>query len=208
MTDDSPKKKKGVGKISLPTPNISKRKEQSPSKFLSEPSKTALKEKLQSNIRFSFNYFDRSHELFNCGRTESQWFIDLFDNLKQISNLNKNEFLFDQKYKNHYDTHQHDWVDKQDKIYPLPQGMFEQVIDDCWQFRLSSSNGRVHGIMIENVFYIVWFDPHHNFYPDEKFGGEKFYKRPWTSYETLQYENEELKKENQGLMELLEQATS
>jgi hypothetical protein len=170
--------------------------------FLTEEQIESLQKKHQDQVRFSFIYFNREHDLFTCGKAPDGWFLVLFDNLKEISKLTKNEFLFDQKYKNHYDTHQHDW-EKQDetRYYPLPDGMFEQIKDDCWQFRLSTSNGRVHGFMIENVFYIVWLDPHHNFYPDEKFGGEKYFSAPLTPFQELELEYERLKEQITTLKE-------
>lgn len=66
--------------------------------------------------------------------------------------------------------------------------------------------------MIENVFYVVWLDPHHNFYPDERFGGEKYFVSPLTPYQELEVEYERLKahnasleKEREELYEMLEE---
>ena len=44
-------------------------------------------------------------------------------------------------------------------------------LEDMWQIRISKSKGGIHGVFSENVFYIIWFDPHHNLYPDENQGG-------------------------------------
>jgi hypothetical protein len=34
-----------------------------------------------------------------------------------------------------------------------------------WQFSLSANeHGRVHGFLVENVFFIRWLDPDHNLY--------------------------------------------
>ena len=42
---------------------------------------------------------------------------------------------------------------------------WEEYDDDAWQFSLSvNEHGRVHGFLIENVFYVVWFDPQHQLY--------------------------------------------
>jgi hypothetical protein len=36
---------------------------------------------------------------------------------------------------------------------------------EAWQFEISKvEHGRVHGIIIDNVFYVVWIDPAHNLY--------------------------------------------
>ena len=34
-----------------------------------------------------------------------------------------------------------------------------------WQFAISANEyGRVHGILLDTVFYVVWFDPEHRLY--------------------------------------------
>ena len=34
-----------------------------------------------------------------------------------------------------------------------------------WQFAISvNEHGRAHGFVVQDVFYIVWFDPEHNLY--------------------------------------------
>ncbi len=177
-----------------------------------------IKEKHNEHLKFSFIYFDRAHKLFNCGRVEASWFIELVDHLREVSRLTKSEFLHDQKYKRHYETHRHPWG-KLEHRYPLDETYFEQIKDECYQFRISSSKGRVHGFFILNIFYVVWLDPHHNLYPNDKFGGEKYYDVPQTSYEILEdhynkaleeikvYEGmlEELENENVRLKEALGQ---
>jgi hypothetical protein len=36
---------------------------------------------------------------------------------------------------------------------------------EAWQFEITKSeHGRVHGILIDEVFYVVWIDPCHNLY--------------------------------------------
>lgn len=210
MTKNSSKKLREFG---IPKPSLKSKTKDNKKIFLTYRELESVNQKHQVQVRFSFIYFDRKHELFTCGKAPHGWFLVLFENLKEISKLTKNEFLYNPKYKNHYDPHQHNWseLDKR-RHYPLPENMFEQIKDDCWQFRLSTSNGRVHGFMIENVFYIVWLDPHHNFYPNEKFGGEKYYDAPLTPYQTLeieynnlQEEYKKLKEENEFLFQMLEE---
>lgn len=158
--------------------------------LLTSEIKGNVREKHNDQLKFSFTYFDRQNHLFNCGGTDNSWFISLVDHLKEVSNLTKNEFLFGQQHRNHFKAHQHDWG-KLSHRYPVSAPLFEQIKDDCWQFRLSKSTGRIHGFVIANVFYVVWLDPHHNFHPDDKFGGEKEYKVPDTPYEILNYEHEQ-----------------
>ena len=51
---------------------------------------------------------------------------------------------------------------------PLPDGV---ELKDVYQMRISTSKGGIHGVLRENCFYVIWLDPLHNMYPDDRFGG-------------------------------------
>lgn len=169
----------------------------------------SLRERANEKIIFSFRFLDKEHELFNMGSMEkrkipvcSEWFITLLDTLKSVSNIAINEL---KSQRQHYDYHEHDW-EKLRVRYNFDNDFLEQV--ECVQIRLSASTGRVHGFVVGNTFYIVWLDPHHNLYPDERYGGEKYYSKPETCFEKLSKENVRLKLENEELMKLLDKQTS
>ncbi len=147
-----------------------------------------LRKRNKEKLLFSFKFFDREHEAFNLGNTGDSWFIALMDSLKEVSNLTRNDLVVVQRQ--HYQAHNHKWEDL-DYCYSLADIFLEQV--ECLQFRLSTSGGRVHGFIIGNNFYIVWLDPHHNLYPDDRFGGRNFYTKPLTCYEKIVIELEYLK---------------
>jgi len=139
-----------------------------------------------------------------CG----EWFISLLSSLKEVCNINRTEMV---SMRQHYDTHGYDWDDLDYKFH-FPEQFLEQV--ECMQFRVSSSDGRVHGFIVGNTFYIVWLDPHHNLYPDDRFGGRKFYMKAPSCYDKLKEswlrlndENHKLKKENENLMQMLNDLT-
>ncbi|HHY66013.1 MAG TPA: hypothetical protein GX517_02215 [Alicyclobacillus sp.] len=158
-----------------------------------------IEELHQGKIDFSFIYLDLEHEAFNCGGTEVGWFRSLFEILGEISRMKRNEFRV-QSYRR-FRIHSHNW-DKAAYKFNLPDGLMEQLEEDkCIQFGLSKANGRVHGFLIDNVFYVVWLDPHHNLYPMERHGGLKLYERPVTPYEELLYEHESLKERYRELEE-------
>lgn len=140
--------------------------------------------RMNDGLRFSFHFFDRKHEAFNCGDTEAEWYIGLLDSFKEVSGLSLIEL---KQQRQHYDAHEHDW-DKLDYEYTLPQLLWDQVRDHCLQFRISKSDGRVHGFTINNTFYIVWLDPHHNLYPCERHGGRTMHQAPLTPYEIVKQE--------------------
>jgi hypothetical protein len=165
------------------------------------PHKTIFPHKSQEEIErlnkekivFSFRFLDTKHKAFNCGGVDEGWFLHLFDNLTEISKLTMNEFI---QQRQHYDIHRHDF-NKTAHHYneSVSEHILEQISpENMIQFRLSSSGGRVHGIRYHNIIYIIWLDPHHNMYPDPRFGPPKRYPSPMRPYEALQQENEILQK--------------
>ncbi len=119
-------------------------------------------------ILFSFESIERT-EFFNLDGTCANWSSDLFDALKNASEIRISD-VYAGKYSGKHSTlriHQHRDVKKPCSI---PQNV---KIDDMWQIRISKSKGGIHGVFVENVFFVVWFDPHHNLYPDPNHGGLK-----------------------------------
>ena len=122
----------------------------------------------EKSFSFSFACFDRSHELFNLGDTSAtgtvsaNWFLDLLDCLKSVSNMNTSEMRTSL-----HDLHPVDW----NKTNTSAPSGGEQC--EYWQFRINKSKGRVIGFLIEGVFYIVWLDPHHNLTNSEGYGKQK-----------------------------------
>lgn len=142
----------------------------------------------EKGFSLSFSCFDREHELFNLGGTskdnvvESAWFLDLLDCLKLIGGKTIQEMKGST-----YDLHPVDWDSANAKI---PNGNTQL---EYWQFRINKSKGRVIGFMINQVFYIVWLDPHHNLTDSEGYGKATKYDRPLSSYERIALENETLR---------------
>ena len=145
----------------------------------------------EKGFSLSFSCFDREHELFNLGGTskdnvvESAWFLDLLDCLKIIGGKTIQEMKGST-----YDLHPIDWDSANAKI---PNGNTQL---EYWQFRINKSKGRVIGFILNQVFYIVWLDPHHNLTDSEGYGKAIRYNRPCSTYECLVYENEFLKAES------------
>lgn len=158
-----------------------------------------LRDRRQEKISFSFKYFNRDKKEFNISGTCVNWFITLVDILKNISELNINELI---NQRQHYDVHGYKWDELKHK-FDFSDAFLEQA--ECLQFRLSKSEGRVHGFVVGNIFYIVWLDPHHNLYPDARFGGTKYYERELTCYEKLMEYNLNLRNENKALMDIFEE---
>lgn len=147
-------------------------------------------------ISFSFEALERT-EYFNLDGTCINWSSELFDMLKNVSSLKKDELLNGSYAKSTYRVHSHENANPPSK---LPEGV---ALKDCYQIRISKSKGGIHGIFYENIFYIIWLDPLHNMYPNENYGGLRRIKPESTCckdrdeiIEKLQKENNKLMKEN------------
>ena len=142
----------------------------------------------ERGFSFSFACFDRTHELFNLGGTAADctvggaWFIDLLDCLKSISGM-----TFDEARASKHELHPVRW-NRTDVSRPKSSDQCEY-----WQFRISKSKGRVIAILIGNVFYVVWLDPHHNLHDSEGYGGANRYRAGKSEYELQEERMEELK---------------
>lgn len=126
------------------------------------PKQRAFK-KDDNNIKFSFQALDRT-EYFNLDGTCSNWAADLFEMLKDISGHTVAEIVSG-GYQRKYRVHNHE---RANPPSPLPDGV---ALKDCYQIRISTSKGGIHGVFEENTFYVIWLDPLHNMYPDDRFGG-------------------------------------
>jgi len=141
----------------------------------------------EQGFSFSFACFDHSHELFNLGgKTEDgtvggSWFIDLMDCLKSVSNM-----TFDQARASMHELHPVDWKNANVKC-PTNDKQHEY-----WQFRINKSKGRVVGILIDSVFYVVWLDRHHNLSNSEGYGGAKKFSPGKSLYELQEERIQEL----------------
>ena len=113
-------------------------------------------------IVFSFEALDKT-EYFNLDGTCQNWASDMLEMLKQVSRLTVKE-LTSGKFRT-FRLHTHEGARCPS---PLPEGV---ELKDVYQLRISKSKGGIHGVLIEKCFYVIWFDPLHNMYPDEKYGG-------------------------------------
>ena len=158
----------------------------------------------QSAISFSFETLEMT-EYFNLDGTCVNWASELFNMLKDVSSIKKEELLNGSYAKSKYRVHSHENATPPCK---MPDGV---ELKDCYQIRISKSKGGVHGIFNENVFYIIWLDPLHNMYPDDRYGGLRKVKPGSTCckdmeqiIEQLHENNNELKKENEMYREMFE----
>lgn len=115
-------------------------------------------------LKFSFEALDKT-EYFGLDGTCPNWSSDLFDMLKDVSGHTAVDMISG-GYQRKYRVHNHEGVNPPSK---LPEGV---ALKDCYQIRISTAKGGIHGVFgVGNVFYVIWLDPLHNMYPDDRFGG-------------------------------------
>jgi len=168
--------------------------------------KEDIKKRSKEKLRFSFKLFDRSHEAFNLGGVNSDWYLILLDTLQDLSTLTWTEVRNTRQAK--YDPHPYTWKSCNYTFNFDPKSL-EQF--EAFQLRLDKSHGRIHGFLVGNIYYIYWLDPHHNMYDSVGYGGEKHFPTPPTTYEklleekrTVEAENNRFKEEIKAYEELLE----
>lgn len=167
--------------------------------------KANLESYKNEKVVFSWRYFRGDHEAFNCGGVDKSWFMDLMNQLKNVSDMKLVDYHL--SVGKPLRVHKHDWNRVAFKYDHLSSEQLTQIEDDTTQFSISTARGRVHGFMIENLFFVVFLDPDHNMYPRN---GPVYHDPPLSSYEILENEIldlkrslEEAKKENIELEEQL-----
>lgn len=166
-----------------------------------------IEEKFEEGcVIFSFRLLEWT-EYFGLNGTCNDWALDLFNMFKEVSKLKKSR-LFSGEFST-YRVHNHANANPPNK---LPDGV---DLKNCYQIRIAKSKGGVHGIFVENVFYVIWLDPLHNMYPDDRFGGLRRVDPPKTCCSLnedlvcrLNDRIEQLEGENRELMNLLDNYTT
>lgn len=123
-----------------------------------------LKELPDDLVRFSFRHFTETGKFCApAGAKGGTYMGVLLGRLKDVSGMRMSEFMNPQNNKA-LRSHSHDWAETTEtKGYKH----LSKQLQGCtpWQFSLSvNEHGRVHGILIDNVFYVVWLDPEHSLY--------------------------------------------
>ena len=182
------------------------------SKTIPTPNNPSLKQlpvghsiqKESDRLLFSFALLE-SNEYFDLSGSCDSWSSDLFVMLKEVSKVSLKELL-NYKYKK-YRFHSH-------KNANPPCKMPENIpLENSYQLRISKSKGGIHGVLVEDVFYVFWLDPLHNMYPDDNYGGaikisplRKCCLEIREQLNEINEKNKELEEENNALHELFDNA--
>lgn len=118
----------------------------------------------KGHLSLNFRYLIGTNS-FNYQCRNRKYFLKLIDRLKQFCVLSREDFTcrcFDKPWR----AHRIKWSNP--GITERSFGLSPDVGDeDAWQFSVSSNkHGRIHGFLIDEIFYVRWFDPDHNLYSD------------------------------------------
>ena len=119
--------------------------------------------RFNEDLHFSFKYLDlRGNQKFTLVNKTEEYFSSLFQRLKDVSSIKCSEFMANRS--SALRSHPIKWEDTTEPngFRNLNQQLKEEP---AFQFELTANaHGRVHGIIIDNIFYIIWFDPEHALY--------------------------------------------
>lgn len=113
-------------------------------------------------LRFSFRLFDSTDEELCPQHFREGYVRCLMTRLRDLSSWTVREFQTNKSTA--IRIHKHDWKETaRPKGFGL-KGQFAAY--EGWQFQLSANeHGRVHGILVDDTFHIIWLDCDHNLYP-------------------------------------------
>ena len=123
--------------------------------------KTAVKDPL---ITFSFRFFDPTDGTLCPGIFKDGYTQTLMQRLRALSEWTLQDFYGPPGQ--NIRAHTHTWSET-----ARPDGFARLLNEELraspgWQFSISANKyGRVHGIMIDSTFYIIWLDQNHALYP-------------------------------------------
>ena len=181
---------------------------QKPEQSRISPKNLGASLKEHKKVLFSFEAIDKN-EYFNLDGTCQNWSSDLFDTMQKVSYIEIKDIM-----SGRYSGKQSPLRIHAHQNAKAPCKVPDHVsLEDMWQIRISLSKGGIHGVFFENIFYVIWFDPQHNLYPDNNHGGLKKIKPPSTcckdrdskiaelkeEFEKSQQECKRLKQENEDL---------
>jgi len=128
-------------------------------------------------FNFSFKYCQENSK-FNLSNIDPQKYLHKFIlKLIEISKLKVSDCVGKRLYEKSLRFHPNPWENTSESEGFKFFGNEQLKMLDCWQFAISKGNihgcrekqeGRVHGFILQNTFFVVWFDPGHQLIPMER----------------------------------------
>jgi hypothetical protein len=120
-------------------------------------------------VRFSFKHIEVESEKFNYSKCSGEFYRRLFLCLRTFSTWSV-ELFTDQNNNEHRHVIWFPETSELDGFANVPNIDPDQLgFHEAWQFSVCpddpGNQWRVHGILIDDTFFIVWLDPDHQLYP-------------------------------------------
>lgn len=138
----------------------------------------SLKDKLQQvsdkdhdrvqneKLKISFSYVDHNNDKFQFHGLDKQFYQQLIDCFQRIKNATAKELKTQTAKSITPKCINWDYSTITEKSFPTHIGT--ELTKECFEVRITKNNGRVHGFLYNNIFYIVWIDPFHNLFPGKE----------------------------------------
>lgn len=115
-------------------------------------------------LKFSFKHLDLSTDKFLVSRCDEHFLRQLLQTIQDFSLWTIEQFCDQNNNEHRHVIWFPDTTEPGGFINVEPEQL---AYHESWQFQLSRANDwRVHGILIDDTFYVVWLDPHHSLYND------------------------------------------
>ena len=113
-------------------------------------------------LRFSFKLLDLSNPKFSTSRCGSGYVDRFLRRLRDLSAIKVGEFRSNKSKA--IRAHRIDFPSTTEPNgFASLNAQLREV--GAWQFEITvNEHGRVHGILIDETFYVVWIDPEHRLY--------------------------------------------
>lgn len=122
-------------------------------------------------LRFSFKHLDLKNPKFDPSQCPTEYFCKLFALMQQFSAWTVSQFS-DQNNEEHRHIIDFAKTSEPEGFQNIPRADRDQfAYSDGWQFsvypEVQWNDWRAHGILLDDTFYVVWFDPEHKLYPKQ-----------------------------------------
>jgi len=119
----------------------------------------------KSSVRFSFKHIDIEHDKFHFSKCQTEFFEKLICRFRIFSTWSIEQFT-DQ---NNNERRHTIWFPDTSEPEGFTNIDSEQLgVHEAWQFAIcpddQANQWRVHGILIDDTFFVVWLDPEHKLY--------------------------------------------
>ena len=119
-------------------------------------------------LRFSFKHLHLEHGRFHINNCNNQFLLDFIYSIREFSTWTVDAFT-DQYNNFHRHSFGFEGTTEPNGFLAAPNIDPDQLgLHEAWQFAVPCESaevlGRVHGILIDDTFFVVWLDPNHQLF--------------------------------------------